>query len=92
GGGAPCFFDNMDYMNHKGTTIYLRFSAGELASRLETAHSTRPLLAGRKGEDLKLFIAQGLEKRETFYNRARYAVSGTVDEIIAKISELATIG
>ena len=23
GGGAPCFFDNMDVMNEKGLTIYL---------------------------------------------------------------------
>ena len=24
GGGTPCFFDNMDYMNQLGTTVYLK--------------------------------------------------------------------
>ena len=24
GGGTPCFFDNMDYMNRQGKTVYLK--------------------------------------------------------------------
>ncbi len=83
GGGAPCFFDNMDYMNSRGITVYLQLSAAELAERLESSHANkRPLLADRKGEELRQFIAEGLDKREPFYLRATFSVSGTIEETV----------
>lgn len=70
GGGAPCFFDNMEFMNARGTTVYLRVSVEELAKRLEMCKHTRPVLKGRSGEELRTFIAESLEKREPFYTKA----------------------
>ena len=57
GGGAPCFFDNME-------------SVEELAKRLELCKHTRPVLKGRSGEELRAFIAESLEKRNPFYTKA----------------------
>jgi shikimate kinase len=34
GGGLPCFFDNMDWMNAHGKTIYIKLSPKTLANRL----------------------------------------------------------
>ena len=34
GGGTPCFFDNIDYMNGHGTCVYLKASVEELCKRL----------------------------------------------------------
>src|SRR5690349_8405249 len=31
GGGAPCFFDNMDWMNANGLSIYIEMPAAALA-------------------------------------------------------------
>lgn len=70
GGGAPCFFDNMDFMNEAGTTIYLQVSVEELAKRLEVGKSSRPVLGGRSGDELRGFIASNLEKRKPFYTKA----------------------
>lgn len=70
GGGTPCFFDNMDFMNACGTTIYLKVSVEELAARLELCKHTRPILKDRSGDELKLFIAENLEKRTPFYEKA----------------------
>lgn len=70
GGGTPCFFDNMDFMNETGTTIYLKVSVGELAKRLEMGKSGRPVLGGRSGDELKVFIAGNLQKRDPFYTQA----------------------
>ena len=70
GGGAPCFFDNMEFMNASGTTVYLKVSVEELAKRLELCKHTRPVLKGRSGEELKAFIAESLEKRNPFYTKA----------------------
>ena len=70
GGGAPCLFDNMEFMNGAGQTVYLKVSVGELAKRLELCKTTRPVLKGRSGDELKTFIAESLEKREPFYSKA----------------------
>ncbi len=70
GGGAPCFFDNMEFMNARGTTVYLKVSVAELAKRLESCRHTRPVLKGRSGEELRAFIAESLEARSPFYTKA----------------------
>lgn len=70
GGGAPCFFDNMEFMNGVGTTVYLKVSVDELTKRLEVCRNTRPVLKGRSGEELREFISESLEKREPFYTKA----------------------
>ena len=91
GGGAPCFFDNMEYMNAHGVTIYLKLTAAELAERLEfIGVSKRPLLANRKVDELRRFIAEGLAKREPFYEKAAYSLSGDIDETVEKIFKLIT--
>jgi shikimate kinase len=89
GGGAPCFFDNIDYMNAHGLTIYLKLTPAELAERLEAAHANkRPLLANRKGEELRQFIADGLAKREPFYSQAAHALSGDIESTVLEICEI----
>ena len=70
GGGAPCFFDNMAFMNTHGTTVYLKVSVEELANRLEVCKQNRPVLKNRSGEELRAFIRENLEKRLPFYNQA----------------------
>lgn len=71
GGGTPCFFDNMDFMNEAGTTVYLKVSVDELANRLEVCKQTRPVLRNRSGEELKQFIGESLESRSPFYEKAQ---------------------
>lgn len=82
GGGTPCFFDNMDFMNGHGKTIYLKVSVDELASRLEVCKHTRPVLRNRSGEELKGFIAESLEKRSPYYEKA--SISFNVDKMLTE--------
>ncbi|MCD7913988.1 MAG: shikimate kinase [Tannerellaceae bacterium] len=70
GGGAPAYYDNMEFMNRKGTTVYLQVSVEELANRLEVCKHTRPVLKNHSGKELKAFIAENLRKREPFYKKA----------------------
>ena len=65
GGGTPCFFDNMDYMNGRGQTDIL-------FNRLRVATHQRTILQGKTDEELRAFIADALEKRAPFYVQARY--------------------
>ena len=72
GGGLPCFFDNMDLMNQIGITIYLKASVNDLLNRLNFNKLKRPLIKGKSLEELRDFIEMNLEKRESFYNRAKF--------------------
>ena len=56
GGGTPCFFDNMDWMNKEGITIYINVPEGVLHQRLSMDAGARPLLENKQGEELKLHI------------------------------------
>ena len=86
GGGAPCFFDNMELMNASGITIYLHLSPNILAERLKTTNLlNRPILANYQGDKLKDYIASTLAKREIFYLQAQVKVNGTDKEIADKI-------
>lgn len=86
GGGAPCFFDNMEFMNQQGMTVYIKMTAEQLSARLETSRpGKRPLIEGKKGEELRAFIQAGLAKREPFYDLAKIYVTGTDDDMATQI-------
>lgn len=71
GGGTPCFFDNMDYMNLAGITIYLKASPKALSDRLNTCKDKRPLIKDKNEAELYSFVVESLSKREPFYTKAK---------------------
>lgn len=77
GGGAPCYQDNIDWMNGQGITAYLSLAPKALASRLEHSKAERPLIRNLKGDELVEFISQKLASREEFYKKARFEVSAS---------------
>jgi len=79
GGGAPCFFDNMQQMNNAGITIYLAPDNEILAYRLLKSKTERPLIAGKSREELLAFIAAALEKRAPFYEQSKIVIRGVND-------------
>lgn len=72
GGGTPCHFDNMEYMNAHGETIYLRTSVRELRDRLKMSRTKRPLIVGKDDKELESYIAKSLEEREGYYLKSKY--------------------
>lgn len=70
GGGAPCFFDNIEYMNSQGCCIYLQTSPDALYRRLKEARSSRPLLRDKTETELKKFISENLSRREEVYKKS----------------------
>lgn len=76
GGGLPCFFDHMDWMNKRGKTFYVKLSPRTLADRLEHGKADRPLLREKQGDALVAFIEEKLAEREVFYNQATFVVDG----------------
>lgn len=90
GGGTPCFFDNMDYMNSRGTTVLLETSPERLHSRLKRGRQKRPLIAGKSDEELRLFIAEALEKRMPHYGKAQHRFAGDELENSSEIGATAS--
>ena len=80
GGGTPCFFDNVEYMNRKGETVFLDVSQEVLFRRLKVAKQQRPLLANKTDEELMAFIQEALEKRLPHYTKAKYVFNGELLE------------
>ncbi len=72
GGGAPCFYDNIDYMNQQGDTVYLKATPEVLYGHLKMGKSVRPLLENKTQEEVKDFIYEQLKIREPYYNKAKY--------------------
>ncbi len=75
GGGAPCFFDNIDLMNRTGKTIYLNIDPTILADRLLHSKTERPLIKGKSRDELVAFIDDTLKKRNEFYMQAKYQIT-----------------
>ncbi len=74
GGGTPCFFDNMELLNDKTTTVFLKVSAEKLAERLKNRRGRRPLLQGLSDDEFKLFVQSELIQRNKFYNKANIII------------------
>ncbi|WP_379084393.1 shikimate kinase [Pedobacter sp. UC225_65] len=74
GGGLPCFFDNMDWMNANGKTVYLQMEPAQLVSRLHNRQK-RPLIKDMDDEQLLVFIQNKLAERDLFYTQAQLVVN-----------------
>jgi shikimate kinase len=86
GGGLPCFFDNMNWMNTNGKTLYIKLSPKTLADRLENSKTVRPVLQGKQGDELVEFITGKLVEREGYYLQASHIVEG-IDMSVEKLEE-----
>ena len=86
GGGTPCFFDNMDYLNQQGDVVYLKATPEVLYRHLLMGKVERPLLKGKSPEELIAYITEHLEQREPFYQKARYTLDVNVLDDYDKIS------
>lgn len=87
GGGTPCFFDNIDFMNARGETIYLQASPEVLQTHLRMGKSKRPLIDGKSPDELEAYIRESLAQREPFYTQAKHIVP--IDVLTTKESVLA---
>ena len=85
GGGTPCFFDNMDYLNQQAQVVYLRCEPEVLRMHLLMGKGDRPLLKGKTPEELVGYIREQLEYREQFYTKARFTLDVTLMDNYDKI-------
>ena len=76
GGGAPCYFNNIDYMNQLGTTVWINTPIEELCKRLLEEKMQRPLIKELTDEEIRIFIQKKFADRKIYYEQADI----TIDE------------
>ena len=95
GGGTPCFFDNIDYMNQQGETVYLKANPEVLYGHLKMSKVIRPLLLNKTAKEVKVFIQDQLTQREPYYAKAKYVhhvdLLDNYDKIERSIEQLKTM-
>ena len=96
GGGTPCYFDNIDYINQSENTIsiYLKSNPKTLAHRLFEQKAHRPMIAHLPNlKALEEFIAKHLFERSTFYSKAQHHLvtdDRTIDDLVDQVSQFLT--
>ncbi|HSZ24234.1 MAG TPA: shikimate kinase [Cytophagaceae bacterium] len=78
GGGTPCFFNNMEYINKNGVSLFIDVPIETLQQRLIGQRTqNRPLLEGKTDEDILLFLKQKYVERIPFYSKATITIKGS---------------
>lgn len=75
GGGTPCYYNNIDSINEKTISVFLKTDVKTLAQRLSSEKDKRPLIQNISNEDLPEFIAKHLFERNPFYNQAKITIN-----------------
>ena len=70
GGGTPCFFDNMQWMNQSGLTVFLNAPVEVLWDRLHKQQAHRPIIRSLNEEELLNKIQELLSYRLSHYQQA----------------------
>lgn len=85
GGGTPCFFDNMEYLNRQGDTVYLKATPDVLYKHLKMGKTERPLLKNKTKEEMYWFIEEQLVQREPYYIKAKNVIDVSLMDNYEKI-------
>jgi shikimate kinase len=72
GGGTPCFFDNMSWMNANGFTLFLELKLELLAKRIFESKESRPMFLGKDTtEQVENTLNEVYSNRIVFYQMAQ---------------------
>ena len=95
GGGTPCYYNNIDNINEKTISVFLKTNVKTLAQRLSSEKDKRPLIQNISNEDLPEFIAKHLFERNPFYNQAKITINTDnlsareiAEEILTQIKQI----
>ena len=96
GGGTPCYFNNIDYLNLRDDTvsIFLKTSPKELASRLYIDKEHRPMISHLQSkQELELYVSKHIFERLPFYEKAKKTIdtdNKSIETIVQEIHSTLT--
>ena len=90
GGGTACYFDNMEWMNQHGLTVFMQISPKAAVDRVLHSHHKRPLIRGKSEEELMEFVSQHYAARMPFYEQAKITVKSENFDLEALMERIET--
>ena len=91
GGGAACFFNNMEFMNKNGITVYIKLHPNSLKQRLLQSKRRRPAVKGLNEEEMEMYINKLLAGRDEYYSKSKVIVKGEdckVNDIMVELNKI----
>ena len=88
GGGSPCYFNNIEYMNQSGTSVWINTPLDTIFSRLISEKDKRPLIKSLSDDQLKSFISKKFADRKIYYEQADVVVDDDplpLEQLIQKV-------
>ena len=88
GGGTPCYYNNIDYMNQSGTSIWINTAIETVFQRLAKEKNTRPLIKDLTEQQLKSFIIKKFSDRKIYYEQAELIIDDEemqLEDLVQKI-------
>jgi shikimate kinase len=88
GGGSPCYFNNIEYMNQSGTTVWINVPLETLFERLVHEKEKRPLIKDLSDDQLRGFINKKFSDRRIYYEQATVSIDEEpvqLEKLIEKI-------
>jgi shikimate kinase len=75
GGGAPMYFDNLEFMKKHGVVLWLNTELKTISSRIQKNITRRPMFEGLKSEEIDTKIAELFALREKKYKKADFEIN-----------------
>ena len=91
GGGTACYFDNMEWMNQHGLTVFLQISPKAAVDRVLHSRHKRPLARGKSEEELMDYVNWHYASRMPFYEQAKITVKSEdldLDNLLRLVEEI----
>ncbi len=89
GGGTPCHYNGIDYMNQNGVTVFLKVNIEDLYTKLSKKGSTkRPLLKDKTLEELYLELKTRYDSRISHYSKAQIIIDQSFKDIAERTNEV----
>ena len=91
GGGTPCYFDTIDFLNsfNQAKTFFLQASINTILNRLKRSKIRRPLISHLKTElEIKEFIGKHLLERNHFYEKSEKKINTDSKTILNIANEI----
>ncbi len=89
GGGTPCFYDNMEWMNANGITVFVNISFKTAVNRILSSKKKRPLTLGKTEEELLQYVEKHYNDRLPYYNKAYVTIKGesiNINELVSLLN------
>lgn len=87
GGGAPCYFDNMEFLLNHGFVVFIDVEVEILTKRVLQQKGERPLVQSEQYEEVYQTLYNRLIQRRPIYEKAHLTLKGEIelDKVIENI-------